>query len=118
MTMAFHIANPDTDAKVRRLSAALGLGLVETVDLAVSEALEARDINITEPEPTGPGTAEELEEIIRRDMVTFKRLREEVQGRKSSVGYVPRMIKELWHNWHARTPYCERHRRTALPDRS
>ena len=92
--MAFHIANAVTDAKVRRLSTALGLGLVETIDVAVDEALERRNLPVEEPQPSGQGTAEELEAIIRRDLVTFRRLREEVFKRPSSVGYVPKMIAQ------------------------
>ncbi|HWK68599.1 MAG TPA: hypothetical protein VNS34_27050 [Rhizobiaceae bacterium] len=92
--MAIHIANPITDAKIRRLSEALSLGLVETVELAVDEALARRNIDIAPPEPTGPGSEDELEAIIRRDLVAYKRLREEKLGQRSSTGYMPRMIRE------------------------
>ncbi len=92
--IAFHIANAVTDAKVRRLSTALSLSLVETINVAVNEALEQRNLPVEEPQPSSQETAEELEAIIQRDLVTFKRLREEVFKRPSSVGYVPKMIAQ------------------------
>ena len=38
--MPFHIRDPETDALVRRLARRKGLGLTDTVRLAVSEVLE------------------------------------------------------------------------------
>jgi hypothetical protein len=63
------------------------------IDLAVDEALARRDIGIAPPEATGPGTEEELEAIIRRDMIVYKRLREEKLNHRSSTGYFPREIR-------------------------
>jgi len=89
--MAIHIANARTDAMVRKLAAALGLGLIETIDLAVAEALEARDIAVDEP-TEGPGTVADLEGAMRAAFLGLKRFKEEKTGKRSSTGYAPGMI--------------------------
>ncbi|MGO4839094.1 hypothetical protein AB4144_43295, partial [Rhizobiaceae sp. 2RAB30] len=89
--MAIHIANARTDAMVRKLAAALGLGLIETIDLAVAEALEARGIAVDEP-TEGPGTVADLEAAMRAAFLGLKRFKEEKTGKKSSTGYAPGMI--------------------------
>ncbi len=40
--MAFHVRDPETEAIVRELAAAEGLGITETVKLAARERLEVR----------------------------------------------------------------------------
>ena len=41
--MAFHVRDPETDALVRRLAKAEGIGLTEAVKRAVRETLAARE---------------------------------------------------------------------------
>jgi len=44
--MAFHVRDPETDALVRKLAAAEGVGLTEAVRLAVRDRLESRKADL------------------------------------------------------------------------
>ncbi|MER8370941.1 hypothetical protein [Mesorhizobium sp. M1378] len=72
----------------RFAATALGLGLVETIDLAVDEAQEGAIWPSTRRSRLVPVPPRN------RDLVTYKRLREEVLKHRSSVGFVPKMIRQ------------------------
>jgi len=78
--MAFHVRNPQTEARVRALARLKGVGLTEAIDLAVSDVLKREGDTVAERLRRTQELLHEIDSLPRTGLKADKAFFDELSG--------------------------------------